>query len=284
MEANHRYNPKIDLVFRKLFGSEENKDLLISLINGVLDSHPLITDLTIKNPYSLATYFGGKNSIVDIKAVDTQGCWYDIEMQIGEHGFYGKRAQYYLAKLFVDQLGEGEDYTVLNPTIGIHLLDFDYFSDARYRRHFVYKDMETNECPEELKYQQLYFIEMSKFRKDWHEQMTLLDRWIAFLNKAQKLSSNDMPATLQEEPEIVKAFKTLNRISFNAQEREIYEAELKARLDDHEELRTAKEKGRVEGREEGIAEGEARAMQQALDKLTASGIPSDEARRLLGMD
>ncbi len=190
---------------------------------------------------------------MDIKAVDTEGCWYDIEVQISEHGFYGKRALYYLSKLFVDQLEEGVNYAALNPTIGIHLLDFDYFQDERYRRHFVYKDMDTNECPKELRYQQLYFIEMSKFRKNWDELMTLLDRWIAFLNKAQKLSPNAIPPALQVEPEIVKAFKKLNRISFNEKEREIYEAELKARLDDQEELRTAKEKGREEGRQEGIA-------------------------------
>jgi len=276
VEASRCYNPKIDLVFRKLFGSEENKDLLMSLINGVLDCHPQITDLTIQNPYNLATYIDGKNSIVDIKALDAQGCWYDIEMQISEHGFYGKRALYYLSKLFVDQMGEGDDYAALNPTIGIHLLDFDYFPDERYRRHFVYKDMETNDCPEELKFQQLYFIEMGKFRKDWHEQMTLLDRWIAFLNKAHQLSLQAIPPPLQEEPEIVKAFKKLNRISLNAKEREIYEAELKARRDDHEELRTAKEKGREEGKAEG--------MQEAFHRLTAAGIPMDEARRILGIE
>ncbi len=51
-----KYSPKIDIVFRKLFGSDENKDILLSLINGVLDCQPMLTDLTIKNPYQLATY------------------------------------------------------------------------------------------------------------------------------------------------------------------------------------------------------------------------------------
>ena len=209
MSDKKKYNPKIDLVFRKLFGSEENTDLLLSLLNGVLDCHPRITALTIKNPYNLATYIGGKTSIVDIKAVDARGCQYDIEMQIGEHGFYGKRALYYLSKMYVDQLAEAAEYTTLNTTIGIHLIDFDYFPDARYRRHFVFKDMETNEHFDHLSYQQLYFIEMSKFRKDWHEVATLLDRWIAFLNKAQMLTQDALPRELQAEPEIVKALGKL---------------------------------------------------------------------------
>jgi len=242
-----------------------------------------------KSQYNLALFITDRTALAG--TFDTQGCWYDIEMQISEHGFYGKRALYYLSKLFVDQLGEGGTYTALNPTIGIHLLDFDYFSDERYRRHFVYKDMDTNDCPEELRYQQLYFIELGKFRKDWQDQMTLLDRWIAFLNKAQKLSLSAIPPTLQEEPVIVKAFKKLNRISFNEQEREIYEAELKARRDDQEEMRTAEEKGLVkglalgrnEGWQEGKAEGKAEGMQEALQRLADSGIPIEEARRILGM-
>ena len=102
--SQYKYSPKIDIVFRKLFGSEENKDLLLSLINGILDCHPRLTDLTIKNPYNLPRYLAEKTSILDVKAVDEQGTWYDIEMQIGEHGFYGKRALYYLSKMYVDQM------------------------------------------------------------------------------------------------------------------------------------------------------------------------------------
>src|ERR1700742_3683122 len=98
------FNPKIDLVFRKLFGTEENKDLLISLINSVVEPGIHVTDVIIKNPFNLADYLGGKESILDIKAQDQNGIWYDIEMQILEHIFYGKRALYYVSKGYVDQL------------------------------------------------------------------------------------------------------------------------------------------------------------------------------------
>jgi len=271
------YNPKIDLVFRKLFGSEENADLLLSLVNGVLDCHPRLTALNIKNPYNLATYVGGKMSILDIKAVDDQGVWYDIEVQIGEHGYYGKRALYYLSQMYVDQLVEGATYADLNKTIGIHLLDFNYFGDDRFRRHFVFKDMETDEYLEHLSYQQLYFIEMRKFNKDWNELRTLLDRWIAFLNKAHELKKNSLPPTMSDDPALVKAVEILNQISFNKQEREIYDAELKARLDDLEELRTAEARGRTEGEAIGMEKGEAIGM----EKGEAIGMEKGEA---IGME
>ncbi len=143
--SDYKYNPKIDIVFRKLFGSEENEDLLLSLVNGILDCRPRLTALTIKNPYNLPAYLKEKTSILDLKAVDDQGTWYDIEIQIGEHGFYGKRALYYLAKMYVDQLKEGESYEMLQTTIGIHLLDFDYFPDKRYRHQYIWKDGDTGE-------------------------------------------------------------------------------------------------------------------------------------------
>ena len=103
--------------------------------------------------------------------------------------------------------------------------------------------METDEHPEHLSYQQLYFIELCKFRKEWHEVSTLLDRWIGFLNKAQELGQGEIPLPLRDDATIMKAIGKLERLSFDEREREIYEAELKARLDDQEELRTAREKG-----------------------------------------
>ncbi len=157
--SSDKLNPKIDVVFRKLFGSEENKDFLISLINSVVNMSPPIVDVTIKNPFNLAAYRGAKESILNIKAVDQNGVWYDVEMQIDAHIVYGRRAMYYLAKTYSDQLETGDDYSKLNTTIGIHLLDFRYFDDDRVLRQFVFKDTETNHAPRELDGVRLYFVE-----------------------------------------------------------------------------------------------------------------------------
>jgi predicted transposase/invertase (TIGR01784 family) len=99
-----KLNPKIDLVFKKLFGSEENKDILMSLINAVLPHDQQIVELTIKNPYNVSDYAEGKLSILDIKAEDGRGNLYDIEMQIKGTTFYGRRTLYYWAKNFGSQL------------------------------------------------------------------------------------------------------------------------------------------------------------------------------------
>ena len=211
-------NPKPtgDLVFRKLFGSEENKDLLISLINSVVEPNLHLTDVVIKNPFNLAAY---------------------------------------------------KDYSALNTTIGIHFLDFDFFDDDRMVRQFVFKDMETNEHPEQLKVLQLYFIEMGKFHKDWGEITTASDRWIAFMTKGEGLNRKSLPDTLQAEPAIAKAVAELERMGADPELREIYEAEEKARMVEVEELQYAEQKGERRGIEQGIEQGMQRGQQHLLLRL-----------------
>jgi len=95
-----KLNPKIDLVFKKIFGTEQNKNVLKSLINSVLPKDEQIVEVTIKNPYNETDFIGDKLSVVDIKATDEKGRWYDIEIQVKEQKFYGKRAIFYLSEIY----------------------------------------------------------------------------------------------------------------------------------------------------------------------------------------
>lgn len=85
-----RLNPKVDFAFKKLFGSPENKDILISFINSVLSENEQVKNIELKNPYNIANYRKGKMTILYIKDVDERGTWYDIEMQLAGQGYYGK--------------------------------------------------------------------------------------------------------------------------------------------------------------------------------------------------
>ncbi|MDO9105403.1 MAG: Rpn family recombination-promoting nuclease/putative transposase, partial [Methylovulum sp.] len=97
-----KINPRVDFAFKKLFGSEENKDLLISLINAVVSEDQQVVEVELKNPYNLAAYQAGKMSILDIKAKSEQGRWFNVEMQISEDYNFDKRAIYYWAKLVTE--------------------------------------------------------------------------------------------------------------------------------------------------------------------------------------
>jgi len=87
-------DPTIDIVFRSLLGSEANEDVLIFVINAVLQAEKPVVSVRIRNPFNLAQYKKEKVSILDIKAVDSEGRPFDIEMQLLHHAFYGRRALY----------------------------------------------------------------------------------------------------------------------------------------------------------------------------------------------
>ena len=234
-----KVNPKIDLVFKKIFGTEQNKNLLKSLVNSVLPTGEQIVEVTIKNPYNETDFVGDKLSVVDIKATDEIGRWYDIEIQIKEQKSYGKRAIFYLSEIYSNQLNENDSYDKLRKTIIISILDFDYFTkDKRYFRRCCYKDFETGELYPELDFADLYFIELRKFDNEYKHIKTTLDRWITFLNKATELDKDNLPDELKE-PEIIQAIQTIDTMSFNPKEREYYESGKKVMRDREAVMQTA---------------------------------------------
>ncbi len=280
-----RINPKVNIVFKKLFGSEENKDILLSFINSVLPSDEQINEIMLTNPYNLPDYMNGKLSILDIKAVDENGKLYDIEMQICEQGYYGKRALYYWGKTYTNQIDSGEMYSKLKKTIIISILDFDYFNDnkkPRVHRAILAKDRDTNDSYEELSCFELHFIELQKFHKKLSQLRTSLDRWVTFLTRAYEYDKNNIPKELAKDSEIKKAIVKLDVLYLNKKEQEIYEAEQKAVWDEKEKMRTAKQ----QGIEQGIEQERNRNLQKTIKiakELLKSGMNIEKVSELTGL-
>ena len=262
-----KINPKVDIAFKKLFGSDENNDLLISLINAVLPQTEQIKSIVLVNPYNLANYLSDKMSILDIKATDENDKVYDIEMQIGEQGYFGQRALYYWGKSYTNQLEQSGKYYTLKKTIIISMLDFDYFdNDEKYHRTMVIKDRDTGEIYPQVDYLEMHFVELQKFNKDISHLDTSLDRWITFLTKAYEFEKGSIPKEFDNFPEIKKAINVLDTIYFNKKERQIYDAEQKKLLDESEKMRTALETGKSEGKIEGEKSGTIKIAQRGLKK------------------
>ena len=117
-------NPRVDIAFKKIFGVAENKDLLISLVNSIVGEEDQVSEVTLLNPYNAKNFKKDKLSILDIKATGKDGKRFNIEMQVSDEEDYDKRALYYWAKLYSDQLKTSEDYGTLCKAIGIHILNF----------------------------------------------------------------------------------------------------------------------------------------------------------------
>ena len=99
-----RISPRVDIAFKKIFGVEENKDLLISLINSIVSEADQVADVTLLNPYNPQSFKTDKLSILDIKARGIDGKRFNIEIQITDAADYDKRALYYWSKLYIEQL------------------------------------------------------------------------------------------------------------------------------------------------------------------------------------
>ncbi len=242
-----RINPRVDFAFKKLFGSEENKDLLISLINSIVMEADRVKDIELRNPYNLADYQAGKMSILDIKAQDTTGGWYNIEMQIGEDLNFDKRAIYYWAKLVTDQLSEGMMFRELKKTVSINILDFNFVpTEIEYHNRYKIINTTTGEDDGLHDIFELHYIEMRKFKKDYHELAAPLDRWVTFLTKAHELTKGHIPISLSSDPEILKAIDAVDRM-FDEEERAIYETRMQSLADVESKIASAEEKGIEKG-------------------------------------
>jgi len=304
-----KMNPRVDFVFKKLFGSEESKDILIDLINSIVSEADRVTDLEIKNPYNEKQFLEEKGSVLDIKARSAEGKWYDIEMQVLSEEWFAKRSLYYWSGLYRGQIEQGDSYSELGKAICINILNFNHL-DVEPSYHNVYKVKNVVSGEELLDEFEIHFIELRKYDETLADSLTeALDRWVHFLKLAGRYDSETMPEELKATPSVNKAMRMLERLSATKEEREVYEAREKWLMDLLSTVETKVKRGREEGRaegieigkeigkeiglEEGIALGEDRTRRgNALRMLHAglsvaevaeySGLPEEEVRRLAG--
>lgn len=229
-------NPTIDLTFKKIFGTESTKDILISFLNGVLERKEgeRITTVNIKDPHNHPTIMTSKRPVVDLKCEDEKNNNYIIEMQVVNQSDYAERCQYYVSEEIAKQLASGEEYKKITPVIFIGVLKFEMFENSEYLSHHKILNIKTLE--NNLKLAQYHFIELPKFNKEIDSLENIIDQWTFFLKEAESLEM--IPEQLKENKAIVHAFKILETSNYSRAELDAYN-----RLID--DLRT--EKSRISG-------------------------------------
>ena len=290
----NRISPRVDVAFKKIFGVEENKDLLISLINSIVSNEDQVVDLTLLNPYNPQNFYRDKLSVLDIKAKGIDGKRFNIEIQISDEADYDKRALYYWAKLYTEQLRVAEDYSLLSKAIGIHILNFVSIPDAA-KYHNVFHITEKDSGLLYFKDLELHTIELKKFTDNSNEELSdiivkvknSLDVWLAFLTRNDLLRTDNLPKIL-DNPELKKAINVLEVMNFTDAEREAYEEHLKWLRIEANTLKKYGEKARAEGREEGREEGKAELIKIMINKGNSlesiaqmTGLSIEEIQKLI---
>ncbi len=210
-------NPKIDLSFKKIFGTTENKDILINFLNAILyEAHPVIEDLEIIDPHQGVETVGVKDTYLDIKAKINGDRIALIELQLINVSSFGKRALYNGAKTYSLELTGEERYERLKTVISLKIADFEMFANqTEVISRFVFKEKDHKSDSPDTEVE-LVFIELPKFIKQLAELETTADQWIYFLKNSIDLDT--APETLSAIPEIKKAFELTSEDNFTQEE------------------------------------------------------------------
>lgn len=284
-----KISPRVDIAFKKIFGVEENKDLLISLINSIVGPADQVSDVTLLNPYNPKNFRNDKLSILDIKATGTDGKRFNIEIQISDEADYDKRALYYWAKLYTEQLKVAEDYARLSKAIGIHILNFTSIPEVD-KYHNVFHITEKDTGILYFKDLELHTIELKKFIIHDQEELSdlilkiknSLDLWLTFLTRHDLLKIDLLPKELANNS-LRKALNVIDVMNFSAEEREAYEDHLKWLRIEANTLKKAEAKGFTEGMVEGEVKGMIKKAKIIAESMLKNGMKIELVAQLTGL-
>lgn len=245
-------NPYTDFGFKMLFGTEMNKELLISFINSLLSGKEVIRDLTYLNTEHLGTSEADRRAVFDVYCENERGEKILIEMQRGEQQFFKDRSLYYATFPIREQGEKGEwDYR-LKAVYVIGILNFKF--DSEDDNYFHHEVQLMDVCTKQVFYDKLTFIylEMPKFNKSEDELVTMFDKWLFVLRNLSRLMAR--PAALQDRI-FTRLFEAAEIAKFTKEQYEAYEESLKVYRDWQNTIVTAEQKGMAKGMAEGIAKG-----------------------------
>jgi len=256
-EFAERYiNPFTDYGFKKLFGEEPNKDLLLDFLNVLLkEEQGEITDLTYLKSEHLGTGELDRKAIFDLYCENEKGEKFIVELQKTKQNFFKDRTVYYSTFPIREQAKRADWNYELKAVYTIAILDFVFDEDknnpAKFRYDVKLTDIETKQ----VFYDKLTFIylEMPKFNKTVEELETRFDKWIYVIRNLNRLDK--VPDKLRERI-FEKLFETAEIAKFTADQVRSYEDSLKYYRDLKNSLDTAKEEGKIEVATEMLKENE----------------------------
>jgi len=244
-------DPKTDFVFKRIFGTEVHKPLLIELLNALLElaGDHRIVDLEYLSPAQHVPVEELKQSLVDVKCLDQRGRHYVVEMQVLKVEGFEKRVVYNTSKAYVTQLRAGEDYPGLDDVVGVTICDFLLWSGPPVQGGAPVPMLSRWRMQEQhggalgLSQVQYVFLELPKYRSGDDPQGTI-DRWAYFFREAKNLGV--VPPALSQTP-YREALEVARLAGFNAEELDLYDRVKIAEQDARGALSLAERVGREEG-------------------------------------
>lgn len=263
--------PKVDFCFKELMADEEIRKGFISALLGIAPEEIVSTELkpTVLRKENAEDKLG----ILDVRVLVNGKEHINMEIQIAPFKFWAERSLFYLSKMYVEQIHEGQEYDVLQKCIHVGILDFCLFQeDTEYNSRFhIWEDNREKMYSDKF---EIHILELPKLLKYEYPKTELLN-WARFLNAERK---EELKMISNENSYIGKAYERLERLSADEQKRLEYEAREKAIRDYNHQMKMNWQDGHEAGVQEGIKKG----IEQTLLRLVREEVltVSEAAKRL----
>jgi len=264
-------SPLVDFAFKLMLASRGHERVTIHLLNAILGEKVKVASIVIQNPFVGPNFEDDKFLVLDILAEDEQGRKFNIEMQTSIPGGLRQRLAFYDARLYVEQMREGDQYHELRPAIMICVLTKSLLKESeRLHTDFRLRDETGHVLTDDL---QVHLLELTKLTvtRENLNAATPVEKWAYFLLNADKMTMEEI-RELFPEPEFAEAAGVLEVIKNNPDQMDNYISRLKYQLDDVWRLESTRSEALLEGRIEGLKEGEEKGLKEGEQKGERKGI------------
>ncbi|MEC0109719.1 Rpn family recombination-promoting nuclease/putative transposase [Paenibacillus taichungensis] len=275
-------DPRVDFVFKRIFGSEQSKDVLLAFLNSTFNEtgESPLTEITLINTFTDKDSPEDKQSILDIKARTVEGKLINIEMQLFNPYNMEKRTLFYWSEMYSHQIKKGENYNLLKKCVTINILNYSCLDNERYHNVFHLREDHTGiGLTDDI---EIHVMELTKL--DQHPvpmDKGGLVNWLLFL---KGIDPSNWEVLAMNEPMLKKAMDTLEFLSQDAATRMAYDARMKALSDEKSMIEGARAEGKAKGKVEGKVEMARELLALGVDMsavVKASGLSAEEIKKML---
>ncbi len=252
-----------DFGFKRLFGSEPSKALLIDFLNSILPTYHTVADISYKSNENVGNTALDRKAIFDLYCESEAGEKFIVEIQKAKQNYFKDRSVYYATFPIQEQAIQGDWNYKLSSVYTIGILDFIFDDHKNDPEFFHTVELKNQNC--EVFYDKLKFIyiELPKFNKPLEELENHFEKWLFLF---RHLSQLDTPPQKLQEGVFNQLFELAEIAQFSPDEQRAYQNSLKYYRDLNNVVETAIQEGREEGRQEGIQEGEAKLVLRQLQR------------------
>ena len=264
--------PKVDFCFKELMEEPEVRRGFISAVLGIRPEE--IIQTTLLPTHLRKESQEEKLGILDVRVLLNGDIQINMEMQVAPFELWAERSLFYLGKMYIDQIKEGEDYDVLKKSIHIGILDFVMFQEDEefYSRFHIWEDQRHRKYTDKL---EVHILELPKLDRYRYPQTELL-KWARFINAERK---EDLEMIAKTDKFLGKAYEALTNLSADEKKRLEYEAREKAIRDHHHQMKSNWNAGHEQGLKQGIEQGE-KSGEERMARLAQQLIRSERLEEL----